>query len=210
MAIYNMWSSDLDLAGLKEALDEIYADIPQVTTEEVATSMITIGFDGNNKVQIANNAMSCGVHVDSKFIAFGSNSGVGGFKYFAKTNGEMLISTTNTLSGCVQWGIGKTVDGGWGAVCVGRPTTNAYYDYMISTFAGAKNQNARYVTNYQGGSINYVALRRCVKLDDILFDNIYINTEGSIYSWIVFDMNGEQYTSSNNNTGNNDVLVMKL
>lgn len=210
MAIYNNWTDAMSLEELNLAVKEIYSGIPGVTVSDIASDVFTVSFDDSHSANIAATAGSCGVTVDGKNVKISSGTTAVTFKYYAKANGEMLITTTGSAATSIQWGIGKTTDGDWGAVHMGKSGSTTVYDQMIATGSGATKTATRYITNSGSTDTNYIALRRCVKHTDVLFENIFVHTEGAPNQWVKLEVNGEQYITGTNNTGNNDMLILKL
>lgn len=210
MAIYNKWSEEISVSALRDELAEIYAGIREVTVGEVASNAFEIGFDYGYALLLGGSPGKVGVRIAGSDIYQSTATMSLSFKYYAKSNGEVLIATNETASAYMQAGIGKTSDGKWGAVLSARPkSSSAAYDMLIATGSGVVNKDPRNITNKGSTNINYIAIRHCVKYSDIVFDNFFFNTEGVIYPWKTFELNGELYvpaiTSSENNT-----FLMKL
>ena len=213
---YNRWTADRkDYEQLAQELTEILshgkAKYVQYELMSDRYPHIRIGFDENNYVKLSYETSSQICRAGSEGRLGPNNaSGFKALRYYAKENGELLLSSVGTSTSCIQLGIGPCADGKWGIAITYAYSSSSYYDYI--DMLGVDEPAT--IHNMSNGNTpaqkRYLVMRNAIRYDDILFNNLYFNCYGYADSWSVIQLNGERYAVGNRGTTQNINLLMKL
>lgn len=212
---YNKWTGNRDdYEQLAQELIEVLSDTPiayvkNLVEGETRPNLI-IGFDEKNYVKIGYGTASY-LSREGSTTKFSGNSNVGfhTMRYFAKENGELLLSSIGSGVSCLQIGIGPCSDGQWGiALAYSTDDSNAN-DYIETLCLNEPSQKHGLVVDATPGKM-YLVIRNAVRYDDITFDDLFFNCYGYVDSWSVIQFNGERYAVGNRGTTHNTNMLMKL
>lgn len=176
--IYDKWVECESFDTLKTDIADIYSSIDDVTVSTETNLEIAFTGEGNKIVSDGTSTLNT-ISVAGTENKMTITSGAINYRYYAKNNGEMCIvfeggsvASPSTIQIC----IGKCTDGKWRAVALWSPSTSIVS--MLSTGEGCTAKTFRSITNLGTQNIFYVSLMQIPAYSDVLFENVYVNTEG--------------------------------